>query len=575
MGKVFIESELQGRDRGDDDCAEARRFRSRLLALESTLWEASGVDEPFPYLFAGLLEALRAAKICAWYWSRADDSIQYLPADGGGVFCLGPDELPQWDGDFLALVHAQDRAAVSRIVEHARRAARAYELQYRVVDKAGVNHVMRTAARPVLAADGRHLGDVGTCQDVTALKHSEDARRLSEERYALAVEGSHDGIWDWGIERDEVYFSPRLKEILGLPQGDGPLSSRQVLDMIHPADRAGYSASVAKHLKGLTRYFKCEVRMVRPDGQIRWIFGRGLALRDRAGQAYRVAGSVSDVTERKETERQLVQAQKMEAVGQLTGGLAHDFNNILGVVLGNLDMVRDAMTDDDRQAAHIDSAIGAAERGASLTKRLLAFSRKQTLAPEPVDVGKVVVEMLDLLRRTLGETIAIEIESQDGLWVSRADRAQLESAILNLAINSRDAMLDGGILRIETVNRRIDQAAAPAQAISAGDYVRLMIADSGAGMTPETLERVFEPFFTTKGIGKGTGLGLAMVHGFVQQSDGHIAVSSVPGRGTTVEILLPRCESVVPGPGDARSPDCQVDRRGAEAPLVVEDDKPS
>jgi signal transduction histidine kinase len=315
--------------------------------------------------------------------------------------------------------------------------------------------------------------------------------------------------------------------------------------------------------------------MVRPDGQIRWIFARGLALRDRAGRAYRMAGSVSDVTERKETEQQLVQAQKMEVVGQLTGGLAHDFNNILGVVLGNLDMVRDAITDDDRQAAHIDSAIGAAERGATLTKRLLAFSRKQTLAPEPVDVGKVVVEMLDLLRRTLGEPIAIEIESQDGLWLSRTDRAQLESAILNLAINSRDAMPDGGILRIETVNRCIDQAAAPAQAISAGDYVRLVIADSGAGMTPETLERVFEPFFTTKGIGKGTGLGLAMVHGFVQQSDGHIAVSSVPGRGTTVEILLPRCESVVPRPGDARSADCQVDRRGAEATLVVEDGKPS
>ncbi len=275
---------------------------------------------------------------------------------------------------------------------------------------------------------------------------------------------------------------------------------------------------------------------------MRWIFGRGLALRDPAGRAYRMAGSVSDVTERKETERQLVQAQKMETVGQLTGGLAHDFNNILGVVLGHLDMARETLTEDDRLVGHIDSAIGAAERGASLTQRLLAFSRKQTLSPERIDVGRVIVDMIDLLRRTLGEQIAIEIDNQDGLWACRADRAQLENALLNLAINARDAMPDGGSLRLATANQHVDDAAASAQGIVAGDYLRLAITDTGAGMTPEVVERVFEPFFTTKGVGKGTGLGLAMVHGFVQQSDGYIIVRSAAGKGTTVEILLPRAE---------------------------------
>lgn len=546
MSKVLQSGESRALDPGNDRSAEVHRFRDGLLTLETNLASAVGLKEPFPYLFECLLDALRETKTCAWYWSRADDSIEYLPAGGGDLFGLGPVDLPRRGADFLAQVHTQDRTPLSRKLEHARKSGNAYELHHRMVDEQGLVHIMRATGRPLMDNDGRHLGDVGTWQDVTAFKLSEDARRLSEERYALAVEGSNDGIYDWVIERDAVYYSPRLKEILGLPQGDDLLCSDRILLMIHPADRAEYVCAVRRHLTGVTRYFTCECRMVRPDGDIRWIFGRGLALRDRAGRAYRMAGSVSDVTERKETERQLVQAQKMETVGQLTGGLAHDFNNILGVVLGHLDMVREALAEDDQLAGHIDSAIGAAERGASLTQRLLAFSRKQTLAPERIDVGQVIVDMLDLLRRTLGEQIDIEIDNQGGLWACRADRAQLENAILNLTINSRDAMPDGGSLRLATENFHVDEATAHSQRINAGDYLRLTIADNGAGMTPEVVERVFEPFFTTKGVGKGTGLGLAMVHGFVQQSDGHIGIRSTAGKGTTVEILLPRAGPVPP-----------------------------
>ena len=528
------------RGRDDDQSGLACDFRRRLLSLDARLSAATGGGEPYPHLFGCLSDAFRAASICAWYWSRADDSIEYLPSDGGDLFGPGPGELPRCGADMLAGVHAQDRLILLRTVGHARRAARSYELQYRLVDGRGVTHIMQAAGRPVIDAKGRHIGDVGTWRNVTTLMQSENARRLVEERYALAVKGSNDGIWDWAIERDQVYFSPRLKDILGLPLGDDLLSSRQVLDMVHPADRAGYSAALRKHLRGATHYFKCEVRMVRPDGRYRWIFGRGLALRARSGRAYRMAGSVSDVTERKETERQLVQAQKMEAVGQLTGGLAHDFNNVLGVVLGNLDLVREAVSGDAGLAGHLDSAIGAAERGASLTQRLLTFSRKRNLEPEVIDVGRVILDMLDLLRRTLGETIEIEIESQNEPWLCRADRAQLESAILNLAINARDAMPNGGTLRIETANQHLDPSQARSRPFGAGDHLRLTITDSGIGMPPDAVERVFEPFFTTKGVGKGTGLGLAMVQGFVQQSGGHIWIRSAPGRGTSVEILLPR-----------------------------------
>lgn len=303
MTKVFNPGESRVLDRGHDPSDQVHRFREGLLTLEAGLASDVGLKEPFSYIFECLLDALRATKTCAWYWSRADDSIEYLPAGGGDIFGLGPVGLPRRGADFLAQAHTEDRAPLSRKLNHARKSGRTYELHHRMVDEQGLVHIMRATGRPLMDRNGRHLGDVGTWQNVTAFKLSEDARRLSEERYALAVDGSNDGIYDWVIELDAVYYSPRLKEILGLPQDDDLLSSDRVLSMIHPADRAEYVCAVRRHLKGVTRYFTCECRMVRPDGDIRWIFGRGLALRDRAGRAYRMAGSVSDVTERKETER--------------------------------------------------------------------------------------------------------------------------------------------------------------------------------------------------------------------------------------------------------------------------------
>lgn len=288
------------------------------------------------------------------------------------------------------------------------------------------------------------------------------------------------------------------------------------------------------------------------------------------------------VAERERAEAHLRQAQKMEAVGRLTGGVAHDFNNLLTVVIGNLAMLRrraDAMGD-PRVLRLVDNAMDGAKRGAQLNQRLLAFSRQQPLKPEVVDANELVRGMHDLLRRTLGEDIAIETVLAEGLWSTEADPNQLENALLNLAVNARDAMPDGGKLTIETANTRLNEAfeASTSGEVRAGEYVLVSVSDTGDGMTPEVQARVFEPFFTTKPTGKGTGLGLAQVYGFTRQSGGHAEITSAPGHGTRVRLYFPRFEpsaelplTTIPAERDVGSAH-QAATGVGELILVVEDE---
>ena len=244
------------------------------------------------------------------------------------------------------------------------------------------------------------------------------------------------------------------------------------------------------------------------------------------------------IAERERAEAALRQAQKMEAVGQLTGGIAHDFNNLLTVISGSLELLRlrAARYQDDRIALHVDRAISATDKAASLTQRLLAFSRRQPLDPRPSDLNRLITDLADLIRRTIGETIVFDTDLEPGLPAIVIDANQMENALLNLAVNARDAMPGGGRLGFAT---RLEPASEVATDLPGNRHVRLVVEDTGAGMDADTLARVFEPFFTTKGVGKGTGLGLSMVHGFINQSGGHIDIASTPGAGTTVTIRLP------------------------------------
>jgi nitrogen-specific signal transduction histidine kinase/CheY-like chemotaxis protein len=283
-------------------------------------------------------------------------------------------------------------------------------------------------------------------------------------------------------------------------------------------------------------------------------------------------GYIFDITESKSREQQLAQAQKMDALGKLTGGVAHDFNNLLTVILGSLELLELSVRHDMQGLARVRLASEAARRGADLTQRLLAFARQQMLAPRVVDVNECVAGMGELLRRALGESISVRMQLAADLWPVRVDPTWLESAVLNLAVNGRDAMPNGGTLTIETANQQFDETVSwQGTDIAPGRYVALMVSDTGTGMRPEILARAFDPFFTTKEFGKGTGLGLSMVYGFVKQSGGHVRIYSEVGLGTTVKIHLPAA-----GPaGDSEQAEPAVSKpvaAGQETILVVEDD---
>ncbi len=281
-----------------------------------------------------------------------------------------------------------------------------------------------------------------------------------------------------------------------------------------------------------------------------------------------------DISDREEVEKRLHQAQRMDAIGQLTGGMAHDFNNLLGIIIGNLDLLQTTSSRlDAGQLELIGDARDAALRGAELTKSLLAFARRQPLQPQRLAIDTLVADTVGLLARTLGENIPITVDQADGLWPVRVDRAQLEASLVNLATNARDAMPRGGRLLITTANRALDTEYVAGHAeLSAGDYVMIEVSDTGIGMAPDLLARVFEPFFTTKDPGRGTGLGLSMVFGFVKQSGGHINVYSEPGQGTTFRLYLPRDltgSPAAPSPVETAPPASG----GSEMVLVVEDNE--
>jgi signal transduction histidine kinase/ActR/RegA family two-component response regulator len=284
----------------------------------------------------------------------------------------------------------------------------------------------------------------------------------------------------------------------------------------------------------------------------------------------------TDISKRRQAENQLRQAQKMEAVGHLTGGVAHDFNNLLMVVLGNLELATQALETSDllRAQRKIETAQGGAQRAAALTKRLLAFARRQSLEPQPVDANTIVSGMSEIIRHSIGGGIQLETVLAGGLWGAVVDPNQLENALLNLAINARDAMPAGGKVTIETANAHLDAAYAASHAeVTPGQYVLVAVSDGGTGMTPEEAALAFEPFYTTKDVGKGSGLGLSQVFGFIKQSNGHVKIYSEPGAGTTVKLYLPRLAAERPSVIETAAPHPTLPRaRDRECVLVVEDD---
>lgn len=392
---------------------------------------------------------------------------------------------------------------------------------------------------PVKAEDGTIVG-IGTLSlDITERKQAEQALEASERRLALALQATNDGLWDWDLTTDRVFFSARYKAILGYEPDGFPGSYAEFHDRVHPDDLAHVDQFVAELRTSSRDRFEEEFRMRHKDGHYVDIASRGYLVRDEAGRAVRLTGTHTDVTELRAVQAQLAQAYKLRAIGQLAGGTAHDFNNLLQVIQTSLELAIHE-TANEGVCLFLDHALQAAKRGGLLTQQLLSFSRKQALRPQIVRPARLIEGILDLISRTLGEDVEIDTVLAEDLPPITVDPHGLENAILNIALNARAAMPAGGRLTVRAVQRRLDSAMPTEDGtLPVGDYVEIALADTGCGMAPEVLEHAFEPFFTTREIGQGSGLGLSMVYGFAKQSGGHALLDSVPGSGTTVILLLP------------------------------------
>jgi PAS domain S-box-containing protein len=431
-----------------------------------------------------------------------------------------------------------------------------------------------------VARRGEHRSDtvggprfIGVIYDITETKQThEKLQELTRTLEARVEERTRerDRIWNRSLDligvlrRDGALraVNPAWSHLLRHAEPD--LLGRSLAEFVAPDDRP----ALLRALGSETATGQVDLRLRDADGAWRWLNWTFVP----EGDALYATGR--DVTERRQLEEQLRQSQKMEAVGQLTGGIAHDFNNMLTGIIAGLELARRRLEAGRKDDAFrfMDGATASAERAAALTHRLLAFSRRQTLDLQSVDIGALVLSTKDLLERTLGEGVALEVAASPDLWTARCDANQLESALLNLAINARDAMPNGGRLRLESANLSLNApCASDPDPVAPGDYVVVSVKDSGVGMPDSVKAKVFDPFFTTKPIGKGTGLGLSMVYGFVRQSGGYVGIDSELGLGTTVRLYLPRNTHVAQG---VDAPDAAGPAAGSsgESVLLVEDD---
>ncbi|MEB2847494.1 PAS domain-containing protein [Rhizobiales bacterium RZME27] len=537
------------------------RYRSLFQTLDDgfcviqMIWDKDG--KPVDYIFLEVNDAF-------------EKQTGILDGVGRRMREIAPDHEQHWFDLYGQVAKTQEKTAFEN-------AAEALDKYYDV------------QAFPV---DGVESGNVAILfTDRSEQKKTENALRASEAEFRTLSQSMLNHIWIASPDGRAMWFNDRVYEYLGVP--DGSLTD-SIRPFVHtddlPSALAAWQVALASG-----QILQTEYRVRRKDGVYRWHVVRAVPVRDARGIIQRWIGSNTDIEHSKRNEealaslnatleekieertRELImsqkalqQAQKMETIGQLTGGVAHDFNNLLQVVAGNLQLLAKDVAGNERAQRRVNNAMAGVSRGAKLASQLLAFGRRQALEPKVINVGRFLNGMEDLLRRSIGESVEVEVISAGGLWNTYADPNQVENAVLNLAINARDAMQGTGKLTIEVGNASLDQDYARAHSeVEPGQYVMIAVTDTGSGMMPEIMEKVFEPFFSTKPEGKGTGLGLSMVYGFVKQSGGHVKIYSEVGHGTTVRVYLPRAvadedREIVIHNGPIVG--------GTETVLVVEDD---
>jgi two-component system cell cycle sensor histidine kinase/response regulator CckA len=443
--------------------------------------------------------------------------------------------------------------------------------EYRFRHKAG--HYVWFFDRGVMSRDaqGRLTRVIGIMWDISDRKRAEEVLRENEERFRQLAENIQEVFWMTDLAKNQmIYISPGYEKIWGRPCAELYDAPRLWLDAIHPGDRERIKNAILE--KQTAGTYDEEYRIQRPDGTLRWVRDRAFPVCDAQGQVYRIVGIAEDVTHQRELEQQFRQAQKMEAVGQLAGGVAHDFNNLLTVIRGSSELLLTSEAPDSAESREfLQQIIAASDRAAKLTRQLLVFSRKQVIQSQTLNLNELIENLTKMLQRIIGEDIHLRCEFAPALPEVLADAGMLEQVVMNLVVNARDAMPSGGELtirtRLDTKHGFFRESAARSAAEA---YVCLSVADSGTGISAEVLPHIFEPFYTTKEVGKGTGLGLATVYGIVQQHHGWVEVESVVGRGTTFHIGLPATQTS--GDGKTKPQSDITLPRGAETILLVEDE---
>jgi PAS domain S-box-containing protein len=546
-----------------------------------------------------------AESIPQMVWTAGPDGeVDYVNARWREYTATPPEAVSNWN--WREHLHSDDVDPVTERWLRSVQSGEPYSIEMRLRRHDGEYRWFLTRAECLQDEHGRAIRWFGTATDIEESKRAEQRIKESEARYRTLLETIPQLVWNTTPQGYCEYASEQWRAYTGLPEQD--ILGYGWREVIHPEDREQVVADFGAALRSGEAY-NGEFRIRSKQGDYCWFKSRGLPLRNERGDILSWFGTCTDITdivrareiqaadqarleqlveqrtrqlkessarlleevqERERAEEALRQAHKMEAIGQLTGGVAHDFNNLLQVIGANLQLLERHLVPDEQAKRRLETAAGAVERGARLASQLLAFARRQPLEPRSTNLGRVLKEVDDLLRRALGEDIKLEMIIAGGLWNTFIDPAQVENAILNLALNARDAMSQGGKLTVEARNAVLDSAyAAQHSEVIPGEYVMLAVSDTGCGMSQALMERIFEPFFTTKSEGRGTGLGLSQVYGFIKQSKGHIKVYSEEGHGTTIRLYLPR--ALQAEQTEAEAPTGAIER-GTETILVAEDD---
>ncbi|UKV13244.1 PAS domain-containing protein [Thalassospiraceae bacterium SW-3-3] len=473
-----------------------------------------------------------------WISNPNSDALVYLSPAFERISGQSPEVCINNPPSYVDCIHPDDQDRFLQTIQD--RGHGGSVMEYRFLKPDGTIRWVVDRAFPVFGQDKNLRYFVGAVQDVTEIRQAEQALQKSEELFRLVTEITTDVIWERDLVNDKIWWSVGLLSVFGYKPENFQDQPEFWWDNIHPDDHERMRHHDDAILSGEKCEWTQEYRFRRYDGSYARVQEQGQVISGPDGKPQRIVGSIVDVTDRYNMEERALQSQRMEAIGQLTGGLAHDFNNLLQVILGNAELLCEEIPKNDRLHAMAHMTQLAAEKGALLTSRLLAFARRQVLEVSAIDIGKQIETMLPILRRTLPENIDLDYQPVSQPLVSMIDHTQLENAVLNLCINARDALPEGGTITIRV--RKSSLAAGfdnenPQRSMP--ECAEITISDNGLGMTEDVRQHVFEPFFTTKEFGKGSGLGLSMVYGFVKQSGGHIEVVSKVGDGTAINIYVP------------------------------------